>query len=260
MDLPSGYWGGGHKNPLQALSQIVASLHDPATNRVALEGFYENVRDLTDEELAELPDLDEEAEAKMLGISECIREEGYSTYESKTVRPTLELTGIYGGYSGEGSKTVLPADAHAKIVFRLVAGQVPDDVFRSLEEHIARVSPELAPGLRLEVQRLNPGARAYESPRDSPAFELARRELTRLFGTEPTLRRVGGSVNAFADFHDILGIQSISYGFGAPDSFQHAPDERMRLYSLHLGQRAYVSLILKAARLYGGAAAHGDEL
>ena len=108
------------------------------------------------------------------------------------------------------------------------------------------------------MARLNPGAPAYVTPRDSPAFELARRELTKVFGKEPILQRVGGSVNAFADFH-AAGIESISFGFGAPDSFQHAPDERMRLSSIHLGQRAYASLVLAAARLFGTGAPR-DEL
>jgi len=141
-----------------------------------------------------------------------------------------------------------------------VPGQEPDAVFQSLEAHLAHMSPSLAPGLRCSAVRLNPGARAYKAPRHDAAFALVEEELTRLFGVPPVLERSGGSVNAFDEFHSILGIESISFGFGAQDSHQHAVDERMRLASIHAGQRAYVSLILNANALFSASLDPKDEL
>merc|ERR1712178_317580 len=161
-----------------------------------------------------------------------------------------ELTGIYGGFSGEGIKTVLPAEAHAKIVFRLVFGQDPDKVYSMLEKHVATMAPSLARGMQVKVERLNPGAKAYKADRKSIGFELVKEALTELYGVEPYLMRSGGSVNAFADFHEIVNLESLSYGFGAGDSYQHAPNDRMRFSSLYLGQKAYLKLILQSAMIY----------
>lgn len=219
-DLHSGTFGGSILNPIVGLSRVVSSMHDPETNRITLEGFYDSVEELTEEERAELPVVDDVAEARRLGVSEMVGEVGYGTMERKTVRPTLELTGIYGGFQDEGIKTVLPREAHAKIVFRLVPDQAPDDVYTMLEKHVAKVAPVLAPGLKVSVQRLNPGAKGYKSPRHSTYFKLAKEELTRLYKKEPFIDRAGGSVNAFADFHEILSLESISYGFGAPGNWQ----------------------------------------
>ena len=161
-DLPSGLYGGSFLNPIVAATHIVASLHDAQTKRVLLKGFYDNVEDLADWEVAEMPVVDDEAEAKYLGITKMTGEVGYTTMERKTVRPTLELIGFYSGFQGEGTKTIIPAEAHAKIVFRLVAGQDPEAVYTSLQDHIASVAPSLAEGLRVEVKRFGPGARAYQ--------------------------------------------------------------------------------------------------
>ena len=194
-DLHSGSYGGSFLNPIVAVTRLVASLHDPVTNKITLENFYDGVKDLSEEERAELEIVDDETEAKRLGIKKMVGEVGYLTMERKTVRPTLELTGIYGGFSGEGIKTVLPSEAHAKIAFRLVAGQDPDAVFSSLEKHIANASASLADGLHVSVQRLNPGAKAYEASRDSVGFQLVKDELTNLYGKPPLLKRTGGSGN-----------------------------------------------------------------
>ena len=250
-DLHSGSFGGSFLNPIVALTRLVASLHDPFTNKIAIEHFYDDVKELTEKERAELDIVDDEAEAKKLGVSQMVGEAGYGTMERKTVRPTLELTGIYGGFRDEGIKTVLPSEAHAKIVFRMVAGQDPDRVYSLLEKHIMDASKHLAEGLHVSLQRVNPGAKAYTAVRDSIAFKLVESELTKLFGKEPLLKRSGGSVNAFADFHTITELECYSFGFGEPDSYGHAPDERFRLSSLHRGQRAYLSIIMEAAQILG---------
>ena len=145
---------------------------------------------------------------------------------------------------------VLPSEAHAKIVFRLVAGQSPDRVFSLLEQHVAEVAPSLAPGLSLAVQRLNPGARAYKADRKSLGYNLAEEVLFKLYGKDPVLTRSGGSVNAFADFAEILQLENVFFGFGASDSYQHAPDERMRLDSLYFGQHAYLEMWMTAADVF----------
>ena len=170
--------------------------------------------------------------------------------ERKTVRPTAELVGIWGGFQGKGKKTVLPALAHAKIVFRLVAGQSPEKVFTMLEEHLRDVAPLLTPGLNVTVQRLNNGARAFNVDRESLGYGLVKDVLTDLYGKEPAVARSGGSVNAYADFVEILGLNSISFGFGGMDSYLHAPDERFRIRDLHLGQQAYLKVITAAAEAY----------
>ena len=148
------------------------------------------------------------------------------------------------------SSAVLPSEAHAKIVFRLVAGQSPDRVYSLLEQHIAEVAPSLAPGLSLGVQRLNPGARAYKADRKSMGYSLAEEVLFDVYGRDPEVTRSGGSVNAFADFHEILQLENVFFGFGASDSYQHAPDERMRLESLYFGQHAYLMMWLTAAEVF----------
>ena len=150
------------------------------------------------------------------------------------------------------SSAVLPSKAHAKIVFRLVAGQSPDRVYSLLEQHVAEVAPSLAPGLSLGVQRLNPGARAYKANRESLGFSLVKDVLTELFDKEPSLVRTGGSVNAYADFSEILDLECVNYAFGASDSHQHAPDERMRLESIRFGQHAYLMVMKAAIEKYGG--------
>ena len=157
------------------------------------------------------------------------------------------------------SSAVLPSEAHAKIVFRLVAGQSPDRVYSLLEQHVAEVAPSLAPGLSLGVQRLNPGARAFKANRESLGFNVAQEVLYDVYGKEPVLTRTGGSVNAFADFSEILQLENVSFGFGASDSYQHAPDERMRLESLYFGQHAYLSMWLTIASISGFLGTDGLE-
>ena len=156
------------------------------------------------------------------------------------------------------TSAVLPSEAHAKIVFRLVPGQSPDRVFSMLEKHVAEVAPVFAQGLHVVVQRLNPGARAYKADRNSLGFSLVKSVLTDIFGQEPELARAGGSVNAYADFFELLQLNSISFGFGMTDSYQHAPDERFRLQSFHMGQRAYLKMMAAAAEKYGGDTPHSE--
>ena len=250
-DLHSGQYGGSFLNPIVAVTRLVASIHDPVTNKITIDKFYDGVEDLTESEKAELEDVDDEAEAKRLGIKKMVGEVGYSTKERKTVRPTAELVGIWGGFSGEGIKTVLPSEAHAKIVFRLVAGQDPDQVFYNLNKHLEEASVALADGLHVSLQKLNYGAKAYKVVRDSIGFQLVTEELTKLYGSQPALKRSGGSVNAMADFHEVVGLETYSFGFGDRDNFVHAPDERFRTSSLHRGQKAYLSILTKSAKLFG---------
>ena len=250
-DLHSGSYGGSFLNPIVAITRLVASLHDPITNKITIDKFYDGVEELTESERDELEVVDDEAEAKMLGLKKMVGEVGYSTMERKTVRPTAELVGIWGGFSGEGIKTVLPSEAHAKIAFRLVAGQDPDEVYYNLNKHLEEASLTLAEGLHVSLQKLNNGARAYKSRTDSVGCKLVLDELRKLYGIAPQLRREGGSINAMAYFHEILGLETYSFGFGEPDGYIHAPDERVRLSNLHRGQRGYLSIIMEAAEIFG---------
>ena len=127
-----------------------------------------------------------------------------------------------------------------------------------LEKHIAEVAPILAPGLSVSVYKHNPGAPAFRVDRSSTGYALAKEVLTDIFGTEPKVARSGGSVNAYADFSQVLDLKSISFGFGTVDSYQHAPDERMRLSRLQLGQRAYLKMMAAAAKKYGDSSVHSE--
>ena len=251
VDLLSGYYGGTFLNPIVALTRLVASLHDPLTNKITIPNFYDGVEDLTESAVAELEVVDDEAEAKTLGLTKLVGEAGYTTMERRTVRPTAELVGIWGGFSGEGTKSVLPSEAHAKIQFRLVAGQDPLAIYYNLKKHIEDASITLAGGLHVSLQKHNDGGKAYSVVRDTKGFQLVTEELLKAYGVEPVFKREGGSINAVTKFHEVIGLETYSFQFSDIDSSCHAPDERFRLSSLHRGQKAYLSMILNASTLFG---------
>ena len=231
----------------------MSSLHDPETNKVTLAGYYDNVPELSADEKAELEatmGVDDAAESARLGVGAMGGEAGYTTAERKTVRPTVEIVGLWGGFRDEGIKTVLPSEAHAKVSFRLAEGQVPDALYDSLVAHVAEVAPALAPGTSVSVQRLSEGGPAYTADRDSVGMKVLAEVLEEMYGKPPTVWRQGGSINAVAAFKSVLGLDTVGMGFGGGDEFVHAPDERWRLRSLSLGQQTYARMIFKLARAY----------
>ena len=234
-DLHSGVYGGGVENPANALSALIAGLHDE-DHRVAIPGFYENVRDLTPEEratYAELP-FDEEAWAAEIGLDATKTETGYSVLECLSARPTLDVNGIWGGYTGEGAKTVLPATAHAKISMRLVPEQTPEEAYDKLEAHLAAEVPET---MTLTVRRLH-GGRPVLVDRTSDAMQAATQAMGEVMGPEPRLVRHGGSIPIVADFKDILGLDSVLLGFGLNADAIHSPNEHFGLDRFAQGLRS----------------------
>jgi acetylornithine deacetylase/succinyl-diaminopimelate desuccinylase-like protein len=234
-DLHSGVYGGGVENPANALSALIAGLHDE-DHRVAIPGFYENVRDLTPEEratYAELP-FDEEAWAAEIGLDATKTEAGYSVLECLSARPTLDVNGIWGGYTGEGAKTVLPATAHAKISMRLVPEQTPEEAYDKLEAHLAAEVPET---MTLTVRRLH-GGRPVLVDRTSDAMQAATQAMGEVMGPEPRLVRHGGSIPIVADFKDILGLDSVLLGFGLNADAIHSPNEHFGLDRFAQGLRS----------------------
>ncbi len=248
-DLHSGEYGGAVANPGNALARILASLHDDR-GRVAVEGFYEDVRAWEPEvreAIASLP-WDDAAFRDEVGVPALAGEEGYGTLERLWTRPTCDVNGLLCGYTGEGAKTVLPARATAKVSFRLVPDQRPERVKELLEAHVARVTP---PGVRAEVRELH-GGRPWKARLHGPAFEAASASLREAFGREPVMMGGGGSIPIVVEFEERLRAPALLIGFSLPGCNLHAPDEWLPVRNFELGIGAL-------ARLYDrlGAAARG---
>ncbi len=231
-DLHSGYFGGTVRNPLEALAQMLATLKD-RDGRVAVPGFYDNVRELTPaerEEYARLP-YDEAREAEVLGVPELAGEAGYTPLERVWRRPTLEINGMYGGYQGPGGKTIVPSFGRAKLSARLVPAQDPAHVKRVVSEHFARVAP---PGVRIEVEA-HGDVRAVETSRDHAAVLAAARAMERGFGKPPVFIGTGGTIGPVSSFDRILGLPQVLIGVGLPDDAIHAPNEKFDLGQFYGG-------------------------
>jgi acetylornithine deacetylase/succinyl-diaminopimelate desuccinylase-like protein len=241
IDLHSGMYGGGVANPITALASIITSMRD-AQGTIAVAGFYDDVVDLTpaDRALFAAVPFDEAEVRRRIGVNELISEPGYTPREHMWARPTLELNGIWGGFQGEGTKTVLPKEAHAKITCRLVANQDPTTIRELLIAHVARHTPR---GVTATVKALSIGARPYLMPVDHWGNQLAAGVLRDLYGVEPYYTRTGGSVPVVELFLTHLGAYSVSYGFSLDDEQIHAPNEFTRLSNAERGRVAYVRLL-----------------
>jgi acetylornithine deacetylase/succinyl-diaminopimelate desuccinylase-like protein len=240
-DQHSGQQGGGIANPIQGLAEIIAGMKGP-DGRIRVAGFYDDVIDLTVEDraaIARVP-FDEETYVAALGVPGVFGEEGYTTRERLWARPTLELNGIGGGWQGEGIKTVLPAEARAKITCRLVANQRPDRIFDLLKAHVEAHVPQ---GLRVKVARLAGSADPFLLPGGHNATKVAGDVLAEVYGKAPYLVRTGGSIPAMTMLLRELGVHATVFAFGLPDENLHAPDEFFRLSSFRTGQVAYCRLL-----------------
>ncbi|MGA3030845.1 MAG: dipeptidase [Candidatus Limnocylindrales bacterium] len=234
-DLHSGGFGGAVDNPINALCQIVAELKGP-DGRILVPGFYDDVLELTDREreaLALLP-FDEEAYCEELGVPQLHGEPGYTTLERLGARPTLDVCGIWGGFQGEGPKTIIPAHAHGKISCRLVANQDPEKIFKLVAAYIDGVAPR---SIRYHITRLGDGKPSL-TPIDGPTTQAAARALEATFGAAPLFMREGGSVPVCASFESILGLSTVLLGFAPPDGRFHSPNERMTMANYETGIRA----------------------
>ena len=245
VDLHSGGYGGAVQNPANALAQIIAALKGP-DGRIRIPGFYDDVVPLSETDraaFAKLP-FDEEAYQRHLGLPALVGEVGYTTLERRGGRPTLDVNGLWGGFSGEGSKTIIPAHAHAKVSCRLVADQDPDRIFEAFRAYVEEIAP---PGVTTTVEFLG-GGRPSLTPMDHPATQAAARALEATFGSAPVYIREGGSIPVCASFDTLLGLPVVLLGFVPPDENAHAPNEWMDL-------RNYETSIRTIARMWDELAA-----
>ncbi len=233
-DLHSGSFGGSVHNPVQALCEMIASLHDK-NGKITVKGFYDDVRPLTKVErnsFKKLPFSDRQY-AKDLGVAHLYGEKGFTTLERVWSRPTLECNGIWGGYTGEGAKTVLPAKAFAKISMRLVPDQTSAKAAKLFEKHFKKIAPKT---IDVKVRALH-GGEAAITPIDSPGVKAAVVALEKGFGKKVLYQGEGGSIPIVAQFKKVLGIDTVLLGFGLPDENAHSPDEFINLNNFFGGIR-----------------------
>lgn len=225
-DLHSGHFGGAVANPINELCKLIASVTDNK-GRITVPGFYDDVVPLTDEEremIAAAP-FDEEAYKKQLGIDAVHGEEGFRTLEHNSCRPSFDVCGIWGGYTGEGAKTVLPSKAYAKLSSRLVANQDHEKISQMFVDYFTRIAP---PYIKVKVTALH-GGEAYLCPLNLDAYRAAEEAYKRAFGKRPLAVRSGGSIPIIPAFERILGIKSVLMGFGLSTNAIHSPNENFPL-------------------------------
>lgn len=231
-DLHSGLYGGCVANPINILTKMIASLHDE-NNHITIPGFYADVIELSMEERAEMAKApySEANYLKALDIESVYGEAGYSTPERGSIRPTLDVNGIWGGYTGEGAKTVIASKAYAKISMRLVPNQDPDTITKLFQQHFESIAPK---GVRVKV---NPhhGGEPVVTPIDSIAYKSAAQAYEKTFGTTPIPVRSGGSIPIIALFEKVLGLKTVMMGFGLDSDAIHSPNEHYGLFNFYKG-------------------------
>ncbi|MUK88779.1 dipeptidase [Ornithinibacillus sp. L9] len=235
-DLHSGMYGGAVKNPVMALTQILASMKN-TDEVVTVDGFYDGVEPLTDEERKLIKEVPGEDYKEATGITETASEKGYTPKEHTMARPTFEINGIYGGYQGEGTKTIIPSSATAKITCRLVPGQDPEKIQGLLEDHVNKVAPT---GVTVEVKKEKLSAKAYKVEPDHPLIQKAAESYTKAFEKETVFVRMGGSIPVVEWIEDIYNIPIVLLGFGTPDDRLHSPNESFPLDSYDKGMETLV--------------------
>lgn len=228
-DLHSGVYGGAVANPINILAKMIASMHDE-NNRITIPGFYDEVQNLSDTERKELnkAPFNLEEYKKDLGIADVWGEKGYTVLERTGIRPTLDCNGIWGGYTGEGSKTVLPSKAFAKISMRLVPNQTTDKITELFTNHFQKIAPA---GVKVQV-RPHHGGEPVVTPTDSPAYIAAANAMETTFRKKPIPTRGGGSIPIVALFESVLGLKSVLMGFGLDSDALHSPNEHYGLFNL----------------------------
>jgi acetylornithine deacetylase/succinyl-diaminopimelate desuccinylase-like protein len=231
-DLHSGVYGGAVANPINVLSKMIASLHDE-NNHITIPNFYDDVVELNSEERAAmaLTPFDLEAYKADLGINDIRGEAGYSTIERASIRPTLDVNGIWGGYIGEGAKTVLPSKASAKISMRLVPNQQSDKMTALFTKHFESIAPA---GVTVKV-KAHHGGEPYVTPTDSKEYRAAEKAMEEAFGKKPVPTRGGGSIPIVALFEKELGLKTVLMGFGLDTDAIHSPNEHYGLFNFYKG-------------------------
>lgn len=231
-DLHSGVYGGAVGNPIQVLCEMIASMKDK-NNHITIPGFYNDVVDLTKEERTELnkTPFSESDYKKDLGVNELVGETGFSTLERTGIRPTFELNGIWGGYTGEGAKTVLPSKAFAKISMRLVPNQSSDKITELFTNYFTSAAPK---SVNVKV-KAHHGGEPVVTPTDSLAFKAASKAIEKTFGKKPIPTRGGGSIPIVALFEKELGLKSVLMGFGLDSDNIHSPNEHYGIFNFMKG-------------------------
>ncbi|WP_142604487.1 dipeptidase [Solitalea koreensis] len=231
-DLHSGVYGGAVANPATVLAKMIASLHDE-NNHITIPGFYDKVVNLSDAERAEMAKqpFSLDAYKKDLAIADVWGEKGYSTIERTSIRPTLEVNGIWGGYIGEGAKTVLPSKANAKISMRLVPNQTSEEISNLFQKHFESIAPE---SVKVKVTAHH-GGEPVVTPTDSIPFKAASKALEDTFGKKPIPTRGGGSIPIVALFEQELGLKTVLMGFGLDSDALHSPNEKYGLFNYYKG-------------------------
>lgn len=231
-DLHSGIYGGAVGNPINLLSKMIASLHDEK-GKITIPGFYDKVVEVSAEERSEIAraPFDMQAYKKHLDIDEVYGEEGYSVLEKTGIRPTLDVNGIWGGYTGEGAKTVLPSKAFAKISMRLVPNQTHEEITQLFEQHFLSIAP---PQVKVKVS-FHHGANPATTNIFSKAYQSASAAMEKTYGKKPIPVKAGGSIPVVGFFQEELGVDVILLGFGLDSDAIHSPNESYRLENFYAG-------------------------
>lgn len=231
-DLHSGLYGGAVPNPIHTLARMIAQLIDE-DGHITIDGFYDNVLVVSDEERAEMNKLKDAPEAfkKSIGLEGVEGEKGYTTLERTSIRPTLDCNGIWGGYTGEGAKTVIPSKAFAKISMRLVPYQTPDEITEKFTKYFEKIAPD---NVRVKVTPHH-GGMPYVLPSDTKEFQAAKKAMESAFGKEVLPFRSGGSIPITALFEEVLGAKSVLMGFGLGSDAIHSPNEHYGLANFYKG-------------------------
>lgn len=245
-DLHSGEFGGAVKNPANTLGYIISQLHDQDTWKVKIPGFYDDVVELTAGERAEFARLpfNEQKYKDHLGVPEMPGEKGFTILERVWARPTCDVNGIKSGYQGVGSKTIIPAEASAKISMRLVPNQNPAKIQAAFEKYIRSLCP---PSVQLRFECYGK-AKPVMVPTDSPALSIARAALEKGFGAKPVLMRGGGSIPVVETFQEQLGVAALLVGYGLPDDNLHSPNEKFSLEDFHRGIKTAAYLVAELGK------------
>lgn len=246
QNLHSGSYGGTLVNPGNALAVIVAALRD-AKNRVTIPGFYDDVRDLTDDERKNMKALpfDERKYAEFMGVADLDGEAGYTTIERRWARPTLDVNGLFGGFTGEGSSTIIPARVMAKVSMRIVPDQDPVKVGKAFDDYVRKLTPK---GVKLEVKH-HASAAAYVCPLNSPGMKAVAEAVEAGFGKKPVYMREGGTLPILPLFKQVLGVESLMPGFCHPDCNAHGPNEFLGVEDFIRGIKTSAHLMQKMAQL-----------
>lgn len=231
-DLHSGVYGGAVANPANILCSMIASLHDE-DRRVTIPGFYDDVDTVSDEERRQMnmAPFDENQYKQELNVKALLGEKGYTTLERTSIRPTLDVNGIWGGYTGEGAKTVLPSKASAKISMRLVPHQDPEKITQLFTDHFLKIAP---PSVQVKVTAHHGGEPAV-TPTDTIEYKAAAKAMLKSFGKEPLPQRSGGSIPIVALFESVLGVKTVLLGFGLDSDDIHSPNEHFGLFNFYKG-------------------------